>query len=124
MKQQRPVFLNLFQIKFPITAIISILHRVTGVVIFLSLPLLLWTLQSSLGSKADFSHLQECLTAPISKIITWLIASVVMYHALAGVRHIIMDMGYAESLRSAKLSAYVVLLLTILCSMYAGVFLW
>ena len=124
MKQQRPVFLNLFQIKFPITAIISILHRVTGVVIFLSLPLLLWALQSSLGSKGNFTHLQECLVAPFAKIITWLIASVVMYHALAGVRHIIMDMGYAESLKSAKFTAYLVLSLSLVCSIYAGVFVW
>jgi succinate dehydrogenase / fumarate reductase, cytochrome b subunit len=122
--QKRPVFLNLLQIKFPITAIISILHRVTGVVIFLSLPLLLWTLQASLRSKTDFTQLQECLMAPICKVIVWFITSVVIYHVLAGLRHIIMDVGYAESLKSAKSTAYITLFLSIVFSVYAGVFVW
>lgn len=124
MSKQRPVFLNLMQIKFPPMAIISILHRVTGVAIFISLPVLLWMLQLSLSSNANFDYLTTLLAQPLMKVYVWLLMSAAFFHLLAGVRHIIMDMGYAESLSAGRAGAYMVLVLAIISSIAAGVWLW
>ena len=58
MKDKRPINLNLMTIKFPITAITSILHRASGVFVFLAVPLLLWCLQYSLASPMHFLYLE------------------------------------------------------------------
>lgn len=124
MNKQRPVFLNLMQIKFPPMAIASILHRISGVAIFLSLPILLWMLHLSLSTKADFEHLAALLNQPSMKFGLWLVMLAAFFHLLAGIRHMIMDLGYAESLKAGRAGAYTVIVLAIISSIVAGVWLW
>ena len=68
MNDKRPVNLDLSTIKFPVTAIASITHRVTGVAIFLALPILLWMLDRSLASPESFADLKELMTSPLVKL--------------------------------------------------------
>lgn len=124
MNKQRPVFLNLTQIKFPPMAIASILHRISGVIIFISLPFLLWALHLSLGTNKDYSALVSCFSQPTTKFALWALLSAAFYHVLAGIRHIIMDFGYAESLTAGKAGAYLVIILAAISSVCAGVWLW
>jgi succinate dehydrogenase / fumarate reductase cytochrome b subunit len=124
MKDPRPINLNLWTIRFPHTAIVSILHRITGVVIFLSLPVLLCILQCSLKSAESFEHLQILLALPLNKFSVWLMLSAVLCHVLAGLRHLLMDMGVGESLKAARFSATLVLVLTIISMSGLGFLLW
>ena len=121
-KQKRPVFLNLFQMKFPPTAIVSILHRITGVVLFLGLPFLLYILQQSTCSFDRFITI-----FPLNvgfKFLMWVIGSSALYHLCAGIRHLVMDMGWGESLSQARVTAYVMLVLLVLIIIGMGVWLW
>jgi succinate dehydrogenase / fumarate reductase cytochrome b subunit len=124
MQKSRPVNLNLFTIRFPVTAIISILHRLSGVIMFLFIGLLLYALNQSLKSPDSFGQLQVLLTYPLSRFIIWVFLSSLLLHIFAGLRHIVMDFGFAEEKTNARISAYSVIILSILFILALGVRLW
>lgn len=114
MKTQLPVNLNLFEIKLPIHALVSILHRGSGFILFCLIPLMLWFLQQSLASAADFAALRDVFTHPLLKCVVWGSLSALFYHLMAGVRHLSMDAHLLpESLWASKVSAWVVLVLSL-----------
>lgn len=124
MKKQRPVNLDLTTISFPASAKASILHRVSGVIMLVALGLLIWALALSLHSAADFAFIQGLFTGFIAKFIAWGILTALSLHLFAGIRHLVMDMGYWEEIDSGNLSANAVFILTIIASILAGVWLW
>lgn len=124
MKDKRPVNLDLTTIHFPAPAIASILHRLSGVVIFLAIPLLLWTLSLSLTSIETFQKLQLIGTSFICKFILWIILSSLLYHLFAGIRHLLMDMHIGDSLAGGRMGSYIVFVCGIVCAILVGVWLW
>ena len=122
--ENRPTFLNLFQISFPITAIASILHRISGVLLFLAIPLTLCTLETSLKSQSDFDLVKSYLTSDLGKIFVFVSLSSMLYHLLAGFRHIIMDFGIGETKCAGKASAYILFALSVILIVYIGLNLW
>lgn len=124
LQKPRPVNLNLLTIRFPVTAIVSILHRLSGVVLFLFVPFLLWVLNQTLASPDDFTNVQHLLMMPVCKWFIWGFISALIYHLLAGTRHLIMDFGLGESLRAARLSSWLVISIAILFSVALGIWLW
>lgn len=124
MEHKRPVNLNLFTIRFPIMAIASILHRISGVILFLAMPLFLWMLNQTLASEDHFVTLQQCLSKPFMKLILWIILGSLIYHILAGIRHMIMDMGFAESLSAGRITAQILIAIAAVAWLLIGVWLW
>jgi succinate dehydrogenase / fumarate reductase cytochrome b subunit len=121
---QRPVNLNLFTIKFPIAAIVSILHRLSGLFLFLIIPFMLWTLEFSLASQDNFQTLHDSLTTPTAKILILLLLSPCIYHFVAGIRHLLMDMELGVELRSGSITAILTILITLLLIVLTGVYIW
>ncbi|MED5523864.1 succinate dehydrogenase cytochrome b556 subunit [Gallaecimonas pentaromativorans] len=124
VKKQRPVNLELQTIRFPITAIASILHRVSGVIMFFAVAILMWMLAKSLSSEAGFAAVQSMMSGFFAKFIVWGILTALAYHLVGGIRHLIMDMGYWEELPSGKASASAAFIITVILSVLAGVWLW
>lgn len=124
MNPKRPINLNLWRLRFPIMAIASILHRISGVIIFLCLPLFLYLLQQSLSSETNFNQLTVFLAHPIVRLILWGSISAVLYHLFAGIRHLAMDLGFGESLQSGRFTAYFVIILSMITAILSGVWLW
>lgn len=124
VKKQRPVNLDLTTIKMPATATASILHRVTGVAMFFALIFVIWAWAASLSSVEGFEMVKNVMTSFIAKFIAWGTISVLIYHLLGGVRHLIMDMGHWEELASGNLSAKLTIALSLVLSVLAGVWLW
>jgi succinate dehydrogenase / fumarate reductase, cytochrome b subunit len=122
--KKNPVFLNLSKIYFPITAIVSILHRVSGVIIFLFIPLCLWAMDYSLISDYAFQELHELFGSLSIKLLAYLGLVAFIFHLLAGMRHLLMDMHWGESLSCAKRSAVVVFLLTFFIIALIGLSWW
>ena len=120
----RPIHLDLTKMHFPITAIISILHRISGVLLFLLLPLFLYSLRASLESSGSFLALQATLREPCLIFLMWVGLSAVSMHLLAGIRHLFMDVGFAEELSSARKTAWIVVILEIIAILWLGVWLW
>ncbi|CAH0533883.1 Succinate dehydrogenase cytochrome b556 subunit [Vibrio stylophorae] len=109
---------------FPIPAIASILHRISGVVLFLSLAPLLWLLNQSLASPSQFAEVQIWLSYWWMKLILWSVLTATAYHICAGVRHLIMDLGFGESLKAGKQSAIIAIGIALVLSVLGGIWLW
>jgi succinate dehydrogenase / fumarate reductase cytochrome b subunit len=123
VKKQRPVNLDLQTIRFPVTAIASILHRVSGVITFVAVGILLWLLGTSLSSPEGFAHAAAIMNSFFVKFIFWGILTALAYHVCGGIRHLLMDFGVIEeSLAVGKLSAYIAIGITVLLSILAAVF--
>lgn len=110
--------------RFPVTAISSILHRITGVLMVVLLPLLLWAFSLSMDSNLSFYHLHFLLTHTFWSVVVWLFLSAVSYHVIAGVRHLIMDFGFAEEMRTASVTSVLVMVLGMLVAIFWGLWLW
>ncbi|OGT37045.1 MAG: succinate dehydrogenase, cytochrome b556 subunit [Gammaproteobacteria bacterium RIFCSPHIGHO2_12_FULL_38_14] len=121
--QQRPVNLNLFTIRFPIPAIVSILHRISGVVLFLLIPCIFWGFDFSL-TEYGFDHLQELLSNVYVKFIVWALLIPFCYHLIAGIRHLLMDIHIGESLKGGRLGAGLTLIFSLLLIILMGIWLW
>ncbi|MGH8417121.1 MAG: succinate dehydrogenase, cytochrome b556 subunit [Pseudomonas sp.] len=124
MKSQRPVNLDLRTIKLPITAITSILHRVSGIILFVGLAIMLYALSKSLGSEEGFADVKASLTSPLAKFIAWGLLSSLLYHLVAGIRHLIMDTGVGETLEGGKLGSKIVIAISLVLIVLAGVWIW
>jgi succinate dehydrogenase / fumarate reductase cytochrome b subunit len=78
----------------------------------------------SLRSEASFDQLSIVLSCPYSKIILWVFSSSLTYHLLAGIRHMLMDMGYGEDLSAGRRSAVSVIVLAVILIALLGVWIW
>ena len=121
MKKQRPVNLELNTIKFPPSAISSILHRVTGVAMFFALLFVIWAWAVSVSSPEGFANVQAMMDGIIGKVIAIGTLSALTYHILGGLRHVVMDLGHWEELESGNLSAKIAIALWIVLTVVLGV---
>lgn len=125
VKKQRPVNLDLRTIQFPVTAIASILHRVSGVITFVAVGILLWLLGQSLSSPEGFLTASAVMGSFFAKFIMWGILTALAYHVVVGIRHVMMDIGcLEETLQVGKRSAYISFVITVVLSILAGVLVW
>ena len=116
----RPVYINHFQIRLPVSAISSITHRLAGIYIFfITLPLSMYLLYFSTKSYNDFMVLKDYLNN--STFLSTFVASsflVFAYHILTGVRHLLQDLHIGESLSASRLSSYLVFCVWFLLSVF------
>jgi succinate dehydrogenase / fumarate reductase, cytochrome b subunit len=124
VKDNRPVNLDINTIQLPITAYVSILHRVSGVAIFVGMAVLLYLLDGSLASADSFVETKNLLNCLWVKAIVWLVLCGLIYHTAAGVKHLIMDLGIGESLEGGKRGAAIVLVVSTVLMLLAGVWIW
>ena len=123
-RDKRPVNLDISTIKLPLAAITSITHRISGLILFVGIGILLWMLDLSLSGQAGFEHLQNILTNPLATFIVWGILSALAYHMVAGVKHLLLDLGFGESKEAATITATVVIISSFLLVVILGVWLW
>ncbi len=116
MKSNRPVNLSMGQVlavnlRSPV-AIASILHRVSGIIIFLLIPVLLWLLQGSLSSPEGFAQVQQVFDNIIVRLVVWVFVAGLLYHFIMGIKHLLADQGFNEGLQSGRTAATVALVLS------------
>ncbi|MEO7762544.1 MAG: succinate dehydrogenase, cytochrome b556 subunit [Casimicrobiaceae bacterium] len=102
----RPVFFNLTQIQMPVGALTSITHRVTGVVLAIGIPFGLYAVHLSLANAQSFERLARMASTGLFKGTLILFIWALSHHVLAGVRHLLMDIGVGSHLASARRSAW------------------
>ncbi len=124
LKKKRPVNLDLQTFHFPIPALASIAHRISGVATFFSITILLWLLSLSLESEDGFLVAVDIMNRFFGKFVLWGILTFLAYHIVGGIRHMVMDLGYFEDLEAGIASAKVVGIMTVLLSVFAGVLVW
>jgi succinate dehydrogenase / fumarate reductase cytochrome b subunit len=129
---ERPVYRNIHvtQIvgyRLPLAGIVSILHRISGALMFLLLPLVIWLFDTSVSSEVSFERFRSAFVAGIGFVPGGLVKLVVLaliwaylHHFFAGVRHLWMDMVHAVSKEQGRTSAVVTLVLSLALTLVLG----
>ncbi len=106
----RPVYLDLFRIHLPLPGWVSILHRVSGALLFLALPTGVWLLSVSLSGEAGYRRVSEGFAHPLARAGTLVLVWAASHHFFAGLRHLALDVHWGENLVSARRSSLAVML--------------
>lgn len=122
--QKRPKFLTLTQIQMPIPAVLSIMHRVSGAVLFFALPLLLWGFQQSLVSFGAFGELRAVFANWLVKLIVIGLLWGFFHHLCAGIRYLALDLDIGTDLEAARSSSWAVFAASIVMTLMLGWYLW
>jgi succinate dehydrogenase / fumarate reductase, cytochrome b subunit len=125
-KKKRPVYLNLMQVRLPLPGWVSILHRVSGTLLFLLLLIfgVMWFAES-LGSAEGFATVQQTLSMPFFKLVLLAALWAYLHHFCAGIRYLFLDINVGIDLPQARASSYVVLIVSIGLTLWVGSkFLW
>lgn len=123
-QKARPKNLNLLTIRLPINALVSILHRATGCVLFFILPVILLLLQWSLSSALHFETVVAILHSPVIKLMLLGLAWAFFHHFFAGIRHLAMDVHWMTTLMKARYTSKVVLVLGAIATLVLAIKLW
>jgi succinate dehydrogenase / fumarate reductase cytochrome b subunit len=124
MNKQRPKHLALHLIKLPLPGLVSILHRISGLMLFCALPLLLLSLQYSLTSNETYTQLIALLANPLLKLILLSLVWAFLHHFCAGLRYLAVDMHLVRDLAQARNSSKVVLVVSLILTILIGMKLW
>ncbi len=124
LTKKRPKYLNLMEIKLPIAGFASILHRVSGIGLFLMLPLLIWLLDLSLKSGDSFQVLQAVTALPLVKLLLIGLLWAFLHHFCMGIRILLIDVHVGVDKAKASASAKAVLAVSLLLTLILGAKLW
>lgn len=114
----RPFFLNPLLIRLPLTGIVSIGHRIAGIVLFLALPLGIYLLDHSLNSPEGFAEVGAWLGGWPLRLLTLLLVWLFAHHLAAGIRVLLMDIEIGVQMTTARRSALAVILGAIAVSLF------
>ena len=107
----RPVFLNLIQIRLPMAGLMSIFHRLSGLLLFLFIPFVLYLLQLVLSGEAGYQQAAELLSNPLVMLGCFGLFWGLSHHLLAGIRYLLMDIHVGVDAPVYRYTAWVVTLL-------------
>jgi succinate dehydrogenase / fumarate reductase cytochrome b subunit len=123
--KRRPVYLDLARIRQPIPAVTSVLHRISGALLFfVAVPFLLWGVQRTLGSPESFEAFRAFMARPIVKLVTLVLVWAYLHHLFAGLRHLLMDVHIGLDLGPARQSATVATVGAIVVTLILAFRLW
>jgi succinate dehydrogenase / fumarate reductase cytochrome b subunit len=125
-KKKRPVYLNLMQVRLPLPGWVSILHRVSGTLLFVLLLIfgVMWFAES-LSSPEGFTAVRQTLSMPFFKLVLLAALWAYLHHFCAGIRYLFLDIDVGIDLPQARASSWIVLIVSIgLTFLIAGKLLW
>lgn len=122
--KSRPVFLEIPNIRLPIPGIVSILHRISGVILFVMLPVLLYLLSGTLSRESAFETYRAIVSNPLVKLILIGVLWAYLHHLLAGVRFLLLDAHKGLELNTARNTAKLVFTAALVLTVILGALLW
>ena len=120
----RPVFLEIPNIRLPIPGIVSILHRISGVALFVALPVLLYLLSGTLSQQSDFESYRAFVSNPLVKLALIGLLWAYLHHFLAGIRFLFLDAHKGLELNTARNTAKFVFVAAWVLTVVIGALLW
>jgi succinate dehydrogenase / fumarate reductase cytochrome b subunit len=109
MSNKRPVYLNLYKIRLPVPGVVSFAHRITGVLLFLSLPFAVYLLELSIESQDSFSRVQQILQQPLMLLVQMILLWSIAHHFFAGIRFLLIDAEIGVEQPQARTGAWLVI---------------
>jgi succinate dehydrogenase / fumarate reductase cytochrome b subunit len=111
LTDKRPVYLNLFKIRLPVTGIVSFAHRVSGFLLFLAIPYSIYLLDLSVTSSEGFEQGMLLLQHPVLQLVWLILAWSLVHHFLAGIRYLLLDLDIGVGKSGSTFSAWIVLMI-------------
>ncbi|MEM1432925.1 MAG: succinate dehydrogenase, cytochrome b556 subunit [Pseudomonadota bacterium] len=124
MKSTRPTYLNLFQFAWPVAAIASITHRITGVILFGAALGLLYVLDVALASPAGFEEARALLDVSLVQLVLWIALATLGYHLIAGIKHMLLDFHFGDTPEAARFGSTAVFVLSAVWAAAMGGLVW
>jgi succinate dehydrogenase / fumarate reductase cytochrome b subunit len=124
MVNRRPRYLNLFRIKLPLPGVVSFLHRVSGALLFVAIPLFLAVFQLTLDSAETFEQVKQGFGNLLTKMVLILLLWGFLHHFFAGLRFIAMDMGFGMELGKTRRNSWLVFAFSLTLTALIGGWLW
>ncbi|GHC31110.1 succinate dehydrogenase, cytochrome b556 subunit [Aidingimonas halophila] len=125
MNSKRPVNLDLSTITFPLPALTSIAHRITGIILFIGLIFAFWALDVSLSSPQGFEAVRDALAHNIlAKLVAWGLLSALAFHFVAGIKHLLMDINIGVTLEGGVRKSQITVVVSAVLVILAGVWVW
>lgn len=122
--RQRPIYLNLLQIRLPIMGVVSLAHRASGVLLFLAIPYAVYLLGLSLTSPAGFDYVVQQLEQPWLQLLLLVLVWGLAHHLFAGIRFLLIDADIGVQKSGARLGAWTVIVAEILVVAIVAWRLW
>lgn len=119
-KPKRPAYLNLLRIRLPVGGVVSILHRVTGTLLVLLLPLFLYLLQRSLTDPDAFAQIAATFGSPAGRVAVFVVTLMLAHHFFAGIRHLLLDIDIGIGRIASRRGAWLVLASVGIVAIIAG----
>jgi succinate dehydrogenase / fumarate reductase cytochrome b subunit len=120
----RPINVNpsdLLAFAWPLAALASISHRIAGVILFAGVAFGLYALEMSLASEEGFETIKGMIKSPFGMFVTWGLLSALAYHFVAGIKHLVMDFGFAETIEGSRFAAKITILFSAVLIFLAGI---
>ncbi len=124
MNDDRPVDINLLRFAWPFAAIASILHRVSGAILFVGVGFLLYVADLALQSPAGFDAAVAAMQGIFGKLVLLGLMAALIYHMVAGVKHLLLDFHIGDSLEASKRFAQLTVIISIIFIALTGIWLW
>lgn len=124
MQKKRPKHLDLGKIRLPLPGIVSILHRISGVGLFFTLPFIIYLLGGSLSSAEAFETYRTVIAHPLVKLILLGLFWAYMHHFCAGLRFLALDFHKGLELQTARSTARTVIIVSLALTVIIGGMLW
>ncbi|MGB5396728.1 MAG: succinate dehydrogenase, cytochrome b556 subunit [Gammaproteobacteria bacterium] len=109
LANKRPIYLNLFKIRLPITGMVSLAHRASGVLLFLAIPLAAYLLELSVTSRDGFDYVMNILQQPALKVLMLALVWGLAHHLFAGIRFLLIDADIGVEKSSSRTGAWLVI---------------
>jgi succinate dehydrogenase / fumarate reductase cytochrome b subunit len=125
IKKKRPLWYNLSLLNLPLPGVVSILHRISGLVLFVLTAFLLYLLDGALASPESFEQVRAILAHPIARLVLLGMLWAYLHHLLAGVRYLFLDLHKGVDLATARATSALVLGASLLLTLVlGGILLW
>ena len=115
---------DLVRYRLPVPGMLSILHRVSGALMVVALPFVLWLFELSLRSESSWAQLRRGATGWLVRILLVVLAWALVHHALAGLRHLLLDLDLGVDRAQARRSAWIVFAISLPLALWAALIIF
>jgi succinate dehydrogenase / fumarate reductase cytochrome b subunit len=123
-KKKRPLWFNLSPFNLPVPGLVSVIHRISGALLFFGLVWFLYLLDLSLASETGFARLRIYVAHPLVKLSLLAFLWAYLHHLCAGVRYLFLDIDKGVALVTARITSFAVLVLSLSLTAFIGARLW
>lgn len=117
-RDTRPFFLNLLKIRLPVPGVVSIMHRISGVFMFVAIPLVIYIFELSLRDAAGFAQVADWLAQPLIRLVVLLLIWALLHHLFAGIRFLLTDFDIGLGKEQSRMSAWAVIAAEVLVMLW------